>query len=72
MLELALAILALAVKAAPIVEAKIKAGEVPTDEQRSVREQYLAYRAAMDAALDGPEWQLSTAAPVDTAINGGP
>lgn len=58
---LALLILQLAVKAVPIIEAKIAAGDVAPEEQLKIRAAYLAYRDAMDKAFDGPEWEQDEA-----------
>lgn len=59
-LELAIAVLALATKAAPIIEAKIKSGDVTPEEQEKARTAYLAYRAAVDAAFTGLEWRVES------------
>lgn len=53
------ALVALAAKLTPIIEEKIKSGEISVDDQVKVRADYLAFRALGDAAYAGPEWAQS-------------
>lgn len=56
-IALASAALALLEKLAPILEDKIKTGEVSVTEQQDVRDKYLSFRQKFDGAFSGPEWQ---------------
>ena len=60
-MELILALnaaLALAEKLMPIIQERMKAGEITPLVQAQARERYLALRAQADAAFTGPEWEV--------------
>jgi hypothetical protein len=61
-MELILALnaaLALAEKLIPIIQERIRAGEISPEVQTQARERYLALRAQADAAFSGPEWEVN-------------
>lgn len=51
------AALALAETLFPIIEQKVKSGEITPEEQQSAREKYLAQRAQADALFQAEHWK---------------
>lgn len=55
---LANAAIALIEKLIPVIQARVKAGQVTPEQQQLLRDKYNSLVNAGDAAFSGPEWQV--------------